>query len=253
MMRFSNSIVLITGAVGGLGSAIAHAFANEGGCVVITDINEDRGQQLSREIGRGAEYMTLDVSNEASWRIVLDSIELMFGGIDILINNAGFFKPNIAFEKMPLSLWKKHFSINSDGVFLGCKHGIIRLKKRGGAIVNVGSGMSIKVQSTASAYCASKAAVLMTTRTAAVAAGRYNIRVNAVLPGPVETPMLMANLAQDQQETELLEQLAGHSPLGRLATSEDIARAVLFLADPTNSAITGVYLPVDGGNLTYSG
>lgn len=112
----------------------------------------------------------------------------------------------------------------------------MRLKQRGGAIVSFASGMSSKAQFTASAYCCSKAALLMTTRPAA-AAGRYNIRVNAVLPDPVNTQMLMGNLTEGHQETDLLDQLAGHSPMGRLATSEEVARAVLFLADPANSTI----------------
>jgi NAD(P)-dependent dehydrogenase (short-subunit alcohol dehydrogenase family) len=260
LVRFSHSTILVTGALGGLGRAIAHAFADEGGQVIITDVNKTgeksggaRGLELANHIGRGAEFMILDVSNESSWQRVLDSLDVRFGGLDVLVNNAGFFQSNIPFEEMPLSVWKKHFTINSDGVFLGCKHGIRRMKQRGGAIVNIGSGLSIKAQATSSAYCASKAAVLMTTRTAANAGGRYNIRVNAVLPGPVNTEMLMGNRipVERQTENEFIEQLAGHSPLGRLATAKDVAHAVLFLADPGNSIITGTYLPVDGGNLVF--
>ena len=260
LVRFSHSTILVTGALGGLGSAIAHAFADEGGQVIITDVNKNgekqggaRGLELATHIGRGAEFMILDVSNESSWQRVLDSINVRFGGLDVLVNNAGFFQSDIPFEEMPLAVWKKHFAINSDGVFLGCKHGIRGMKQRGGAIVNIGSGLSIKAQATSSAYCASKAAVLMTTRTAASAGGRYNIRVNAVLPGPVNTEMLMRNRisCERQTESEFIEQLAGHSPLGRLATAKDVAHAVLFLADPGNSIITGTYLPVDGGNLVF--
>jgi NAD(P)-dependent dehydrogenase (short-subunit alcohol dehydrogenase family) len=152
---------------------------------------------------------------------------------------------------MPLELWRKHFAVNSDGVFLGCKHGILRLKKRGsGAIVNIGSSMSIKPHATSSAYCASKAAVLMTTRTAAASAGQYNIRVNAVLPGPVKTQMLMKNIVPDQHEAEFLDRLKFNSALGRLATPEEVARGVLFLADPANTTISGTFLSIDAGNVS---
>ena len=259
-VRFSHSTILITGALGGLGSAIAHAFADEGGRVIITDVDEAGGQQggargpgLADHIGRGTEFMILDVSSESSWWRVLNIIDIRFGGLDVLVNNAGFFQSDIPFEEMPLAIWKKHFAINSDGVFLGCKYGIREMKQRGGAIVNIGSGLSIKAQATSSAYCASKAAVLMTTLTAASAGGRYNIRVNAVLPGPVNTEMLMGNRISFERQTdsEFIEQLADQSSLGRLATAKDVAHAVLFLADPGNSIITGTYLPVDGGNLVF--
>ena len=152
-------------------------------------------------------------------------------------------------EDMPLDVWKKHFAVNSDGVFLGCKHAILRMKDKGGTIVNIGSGFSIRANPLASAYCASKAAVLMTTRTAAASAGPYNIRVNAVLPGAVHTPMLMGNLTEDMTEEQFFAELKSFSPLGRLAEPDDVARAVLFLADPTNAVITGSYLTVDGGNM----
>ncbi len=248
-MSFSDMTVIVTGGGGGLGRAICAAFVASDGHVVVADVDEDSGGAVARELGGRARFMKLDVTDEAAWIAMLDTVEAELGGLDVLVNNAGFYAPNIPFEKMPLDLWRKHFAINSDGVFLGCKHGILRMRERGGAIVNMGSGMSIVANPTGSAYCGSKAAVLMTTRTAAAAAGRYNVRVNAVLPGPVHTSMLMRNLTADDTEDEYLEKLAGFSPLGRLARPEDIARGVLFLADPASQAVTGVYLPVDAGNM----
>ena len=166
------------------------------------------------------------------------------------MNNAGIYRPNIAFEEMPLETWRLHFAVNSDGVFLGCKHAILRMKETGGgAIVNIGSGMSITANPTGAAYCGSKAAVLMTTKTAAASAGKYGIRVNAVLPGGVPTDMLMGNLVPGQNGGAFLALMAGTSLMGKLATPEDIARGVLFLCHPQSAAITGVHLPVDGGNL----
>jgi NAD(P)-dependent dehydrogenase (short-subunit alcohol dehydrogenase family) len=248
-MRFKDLTILVTGGTGGLGSVMVRKFAKEGGRVAIADLDQAAGEQLAADVGNGARFLPLDVTDEAAWRRALDVVDAELGGLDIVINNAGFFQPNIPLEEMPVELWRKHFAVNSDGVFLGCKHGILRLKKRGsGAIVNIGSSMSIKPHATSSAYCASKAAVLMTTRTAAASAGQYNIRVNAVLPGPVKTQMLMKNIVGDQHEGEFFAQLKLKSPLGRLTTPEEVAHGVLFLADPANTTITGIFLPIDGGN-----
>lgn len=243
-MRFSGQTVIVTGAGGGLGAAIVDAFLAEGATVIAADIVRPAAT------AEGLIPHALDVTDEASWFALMDHVDAEFGGVNVLVNNAGIYRPNIAFEDMPLDLWRQHFAVNSDGVFLGCKHAILRMKASGGgAIVNMGSGMSIKANPTGAAYCASKAAVLMTTRTAAAAAGKYNVRVNAVLPGAVPTAMLMGNMVEGDTEDAFLQRMGAYSPLGRLATPDDIARAVLFLSDPANSAITGIFVPVDGGNM----
>jgi NAD(P)-dependent dehydrogenase (short-subunit alcohol dehydrogenase family) len=243
--RFTGKTVVVTGGSGGLGWAIATAFSVEGGRVIVADL------AAPAQAGDGAiGYIPLDVTEENAWISLLDTVDAEHGGLDVLVNNAGFYKPNVPFEEMPLDLWRKHFSINVDGTFLGCKHAILRMKGRGGgAVVNMGSGLSITANAFGSAYCGSKAAVLMTTRTAAAAAGPYGIRVNAVLPGAVPTTMLMGNMVEGETEEDFLRKMVAYSPLGRLATPVDIARGVLFLADPANVAISGVYLPVDGGNM----
>lgn len=255
-------MVVVTGGAGGLGSAMVRAFAAEGATVIAADLDLAAAELLAQELNASARKvaaassaarviaMPLDVTDESAWEALLEHVEREVGALDILVNNAGYFAPDIAFEHMPLALWRKHFAINSDGVFLGCKHAILRMKvRRRGAIVNLGSGMSLHAQATASAYCGSKAAVWMTTRTAAAAAGAYGIRVNAVLPGAVHTAMLMGNLKAGESESDFLARMATYGVLGKLATPADIAAAVLFLADPANSAITGIYLPVDGGNI----
>jgi len=249
VQRFGGKTVVVTGGAGGIGCAIVRAFVAEGARVVVADLDEAAALALCDELGECVSQRSLDVTNERDWVTLLDFVDHELGGLDVLVNCAGFYAPNIPFEEMPLDLWRRHFAINADGVFLGCKHGILRMKQRGGAIVNIGSGMSIKAIPTASAYCASKAAVLMTTRTAAAAAGAYGIRVNAVLPGPVPTAMLWGNLAAGQTEDELTESLGQFSVLRRLASAADVAHAVLFLADPASAALTGIFLPVDAGNL----
>lgn len=248
--RFDAMCVVVTGGAGGIGSAIVRAFAAAGARVVVADIDVEAAGRVASSAGPACSAARLDVSDEPSWESLLDRIESEGDGLDVLVNNAGYFKPNVEFEEMPLELWRRHFSINSDGAFLGCKHAIRRMKRRRrGAIVNIGSGMSLRPQPGASAYCGSKAAVLMTTRSAAEAAGRYGIRVNAVLPGAVPTAMLMQNLVAGQTREAYIEGIAQFSALGQLATADDVARAVLFLADPANGAITGIFVPVDGGNL----
>ncbi|WP_324699687.1 SDR family oxidoreductase [Novosphingobium sp. RL4] len=246
--RFSGLNVVVTGGRGGIGAAIVSAFAAEGARVVSADLaceDEDGGTGKALVLER-----RLDVTSEASWSGLLDFVDTHLGGLDVLVNNAGFYLPDIAFEDMPLDLWQRHFAINCDGTFLGCKHAIRHMKGRGGgSVVNLGSGMSITANPNGAAYCASKAAALMTTRAAARAAGRYGIRVNAVLPGAVPTPMLMGNMHGGETESEFLARMESFSPLGLLATPEDIARAVLFLADPANRAISGIHVPVDGGNI----
>lgn len=248
-LPFANQTIVVTGGAGGLGAAMVRAFAAAGGRVVIADLNLASATALARSLGPAATPAPLDVCDESSWTGLLDRVDAELGGLEVLVNNAGVFQPNIEFEDMPLDVWRRHFAVNADGVFLGCKHAIRRMKTRGrGAIVNIGSGLALRPQASSSAYCGSKAAVLMTTMTAAAAAAAYGIRVNAVLPGAVPTPMLMGNVQPGQSPSEFLRQMASFSALHKLATPDDIARAVLFLADAANSAITGTYVAVDGGN-----
>jgi NAD(P)-dependent dehydrogenase (short-subunit alcohol dehydrogenase family) len=250
--HFAALSVIVTGGSGGLGWPICRAFAQAGARVVVADMVAPEPQALA-EAGGDIRHISLDVTSERNWIAMMDQVEAELGGIDVAVNNAGYYRPNIAFEDMPIELWRRHFAINADGVFLGCKHAILRMKPRGGgAIVNIGSGMSITANATGSAYCASKAAVLMTTRTAALAGGPHNIRVNAVLPGAVPTAMLMGNMTDDEQEAHFIARMASYGALDRLASPDDIARAVLFLANPANTAITGIFLPVDGGALPGS-
>ncbi|MCC2976534.1 SDR family oxidoreductase [Sphingomonas sp. PL-96] len=249
-MRFANQNILVTGGTGGIGRAICRAYAAEGGRVMVADLAEAPAAAFADELGGGAASCALDVTHDAAWTAAMNAIEAQFGRIDILVNNAGFYAPNIAFEDMTIDVWRRHFAVNADGAFLGCKHAILRMKASGGgAIVNIGSGMSITANPDGAAYCGSKAAMLMTTRTAAKSAGKYNIRVNAVLPGAVDTPMLMGNLHKDGDPAAYLALMAGYSPMNRLATAQDIAHGVLMMSDPASHAITGVFLPVDCGNM----
>lgn len=250
MGALAGLVAIITGGAGGLGAVMAQHFAGEGARVVVADRDLAQAEVVAAGIGPAAHAFALDVASEKAWEALFVWAEEELGKVDILVNAAGIYRPNIAFEDMPLSLWRLHMAINCDGVFLGCKHAILHMKGRGGgAILNIGSGMSITANPMGAAYCASKAAVLMTTKSAAKAAGRYGIRVNALLPGAVPTPMLMGNVQPGDSDAAFLARMDAGSVLGRMADAGDIARAALFLCDPANKAITGVHLPVDGGNL----
>jgi NAD(P)-dependent dehydrogenase (short-subunit alcohol dehydrogenase family) len=185
---------LVTGAASGIGSATARLLADEGAAVVLTDIAAEAGQQVAEEISRSggkAVFLALDVTDEAAWEAVTDRILHDFASFDVAVNNAGIAASRPVAE-MTLAEWRRVLQINLDGVFLGTRHAI-RAMQRGssGSIINVASASGIKASAGASAYCASKAAVRMLSKTAAlecIAAG-WKIRVNVVSPGGVKTPI----------------------------------------------------------------
>lgn len=241
----ASRIVLVTGASGAIGRVITARFAGLGDIVYAADLNPAPADDPA------IRPIALDVSDEASWEAVLTQVEGEAGAIDVLVNGAGIHKPNIPFEDLAVDVWRQHFAVNSDGVFLGCKHAIRRMRdaKKAGAIVNLASGLGIRARASSASYCASKAAVLMTTRLAAEAGGAYGVRVNAILPGPIPSEMLMSNRKPGQSEEDFMAAFAARSPLRRLAMPEDIAQAVLFMASDAANAISGVLLPVDAGDM----
>lgn len=241
---------LVTGATGGLGRAICARLAQAGASVIAADLAQTPIAALVATLGKGSRAFELDVTSEEQWQAAFQTCNDAGQKVDLLVNNAGIFTPNIPFADMPFDVWKKHFAVNADGTFLGCREGIRHMRRhKGGAIVNIASSMGLVAQEQAGAYCASKAAVLMTTRVAARSGGPDGIRVNAVLPGAVPTDMLMGNLQAGQQKSDLLAMLANYAAMGRLASPEEIAEAVLMLAGPGAAAISGVALPVDCGTI----
>lgn len=238
-------IALITGAAHGLGAQMARRFAAAGACVVIGDLDEAAGRALAGELP-GAHFRRLDVTREADWLAAWDAVERDTGPIGILVNNAGFYRPNVPLEEMDLALWQKHFAINSDGPFLGCREALRRMKGRNGVVLNIASTAAVGGFVNGAAYSASKAALAMLTRLAARAGGPHGIRVNALMPGATPTAMLRGNALPGQSDEELYAVLTAKHPLGRLATPDDIARAALFLCSDQASFVSGVLLAVDG-------
>jgi NAD(P)-dependent dehydrogenase (short-subunit alcohol dehydrogenase family) len=201
-------------------------------------------------LGEGARFVTLDVTSEESWEKVVDGVVAENGSLYGLVNIAGVFTPGIPFTDMTLAQWRYHMDANLDGTFMGCRFAMRAMAKTGGgAIVNFSSGLAHIMLSDGGAYCVSKAAVLALTRLAAKAGGKHGVRVNAVLPGAIDTPMLWGNLREGQDPQELIDMLVKQHPIGRIGNTADIAQAVAFLCDPENSFVTGAMLAVDGGQL----
>jgi NAD(P)-dependent dehydrogenase (short-subunit alcohol dehydrogenase family) len=245
-----NKVVLITGAARGLGSCMARHFAAAGSHVIVTDVHEDQGREHARELGSEtgrASFIRLDVTSESDWSAAFASAAAGPGAVDVLVNNAGWYRPNIELKDMSLAIWRRHFEINTDGAFLGCREALRSMEGRGGVILNIASGAGVTAFAQGGAYSASKAAMLMLTRVAAKAGGPHGIRVNAILPGAVPTDMLRGNILPGQTEAEFIEVMRAHHPLGRLAAAEDIARAAVFLCSDEAGAISGACLPVDAG------
>jgi NAD(P)-dependent dehydrogenase (short-subunit alcohol dehydrogenase family) len=243
-MSFANKTILLTGGSGGIGGEVARHLLAKGASVIVSD------RHPLGEVPEGASYLPLDVTSEAEWQEAIDLVVARHGALDGLVNIAGVFTPGIPFEDMTLAQWRYHMDVNLDGTFMGCRLAIKAMAKTGGgAIVNFSSGLAEIMLSDGGAYCVSKAAVLALTRLAAKAGGKFKVRVNAVLPGAIDTPMLWGNLREGQDPQELIDMLVKQHPIGRIGQTTDIAQAVAFLLDPANSFVTGAMLAVDGGQL----
>jgi NAD(P)-dependent dehydrogenase (short-subunit alcohol dehydrogenase family) len=243
-MPFQNQTILLTGGSGGIGGEVARHLLAKGATVIVSDRHAEGG------VPEGASYLPLDVTSESAWEQTIATIVAKHGALNGLVNIAGVFTPGIPFEQMTLAQWRYHMDVNLDGTFMGCRLATKAMAETGGgAIVNFSSGLAEIMLSDGGAYCVSKAAVLALTRLAAKAGGKFKVRVNAVLPGAIDTPMLWGNLREGQDPQELIDMLVKQHPIGRIGQTTDIAQAVAFLLDPANSFVTGAMLAVDGGQL----
>jgi NAD(P)-dependent dehydrogenase (short-subunit alcohol dehydrogenase family) len=238
--------VLVTGGLGGIGIAIAAALTARGAHVYLA---RRPGAQIPA-YAASAQHLELDVAAEGDWRRALDAVEAAGHALYGLVNNAGVLEAATEFMDIGFAAWRRQLAVNLDGSFLGCRFGVRAMSRTGGgAIVNVASAAALLAVPEAAAYCVSKAGVLALTRLAAQAGGRHGIRVNAVLPGAVDTPMLWRNLPPGGSREAFLETLARGHPIGRIGTPGDVAAAVAWLLDPANEFTTGALLAVDGGQL----
>ena len=256
MVRLANRNALVTGGAVGLGKAIAKRLKAEGARVVITDVDCEVGEVTAAEFG--FTFLEQDVRNEARWSEVVGDVET-YGGLHILVNNAGILGPMDATnpEDTRLSDWSEIFAVNVGGVFLGCRAAIPAMRRAGvGSIVNLSSVAGLQATPSATAYGASKAAVRQLTKSVAqhCAEQKINVRCNSILPGNILTPMWKQFAAgtaarRGVPEEEILAEGRSEAPLGDFTLPDDVAAAVAFLASDESRRITGAALPVDGGIL----
>lgn len=254
--RVSGKVALITGGASGIGRACGERLAAEGAVVVLTDIQDELGEQAASEInavGGAASFLHHDVTNEAEWAAVVASVVEAHGRLDVLVNNAGIGIGGSIIE-MSLEDWRRQTAINIDGVFLGMKHCIPPMRDSGGgSIINMSSVAGLKGSARLAGYNATKGAVRLMTKGVALecAQSRWNVRVNSVHPGIIETPIwdtVGAALVRSDSRRIDLDQMAQVAvPTGVLGRPEDIANGVLYLASDESSYVTGTELVIDAG------
>lgn len=260
MNRVDGKVALISGAARGLGAQAAKIFTQNGGKVVITDLLEDQGHATVEEIkkaGGDAIFVRHDVTKEEDWQTAVKTGVDHFGGLDVLVNNAGIFflKPT---EEMTLDDWHRMISVNLDGVFLGTKTALPELKKSaakakvGSAIVNLSSIAGITGAYNGSAYCMSKGGVRLYTKACALEFAPHRIRVNSIHPGLIDTDMgrqVIDDISGGGAASNAVrDAMVSAHPLGRLGVPLDIANGIVFLASDDAAFMTGSELVVDGGN-----
>jgi NAD(P)-dependent dehydrogenase (short-subunit alcohol dehydrogenase family) len=247
MPDFKDKVVLITGATAGIGAATAEAFAAAGAHLVLTGRTTTPGEELAgrlRARGARAKFVTGDVSKEESVRAWIAAAVAEFGRLNVAINNAGVEGALGPVTEQTVDNFEHVFAINVRGLMLSLKHEIPVIAKQGGAIVNISSMVGDIGMAGASVYVASKHAVNGLTRSAALETARMGVRINAISPGGVVTPMLQRFTGGNK---EMQTGFANAHPVGRLASSEDIARSILFMASDDASFMTGSVVAVDGG------
>jgi NAD(P)-dependent dehydrogenase (short-subunit alcohol dehydrogenase family) len=246
MGRLDGKVAVITGAAGGIGREAAILFSSEGASVCVADVDPEKGEATAGAC-REAFFQQVDVADPESVAAMYAATAERYGGIDVLYNNAGIMPADDAsILETEADAWERVQDVNTKGVFLCCKHGIPHLLERGGgSVINVASFVALAGAATSQiSYTASKGAVLSMSRELAVEFARRGVRVNALCPGPVETPLLMRLF---DETPGALERRLIHLPMGRLAQAKEIAYGALFLASDESSYVNGATFLVDGG------
>ncbi|MDQ3890357.1 MAG: glucose 1-dehydrogenase [Actinomycetota bacterium] len=246
MGRVEGKVVVITGAASGIGREAALLFSEEGARVCVADVSAEAGERTASEC-RDAFFAQVDVTSAESVEAMYRETAERYGGVDVLYNNAGIMPDDDAsILETDLATWQRVHDVNAKGVYLCCKYGIPYLLERGGgSVINVASFVALMGAATSQvSYTASKGAVLAMSRELAVEFARRGVRVNALCPGPVETPLLMGLF---EESPGAYERRRVHLPLGRLAQPREIACGALFLASDESSYVTGATFLVDGG------
>ena len=245
MGRVAGKVAIVTGGASGMGKADAILLAREGATVVVADLNEKAGQEVAASIGEAAIFMRLDVSDEDNWKTLIAATVEQFGRLDILVNNAGMIALGTIVDT-DLASWRKINAVNSDGVFLGCKHAIpVMADSGGGSIINMSSVAAIQGQSFVAAYTASKGAVRALTKSIAMFCKeqKNGIRCNSVHPDGVKTPMVVkVAMGKDEATQEDIDEIG---KFGNMCEPEDVANLVLYLASDESSFVNGAEMLID--------
>ncbi len=241
MGRLDGKVAIVTGGARGQGAAEARLFAAEGAKVVISDVLEEQGRATAAEIGDNAVFQAHDVSSEEEWDAAVAVALDRFGRLDILVNNAAI-QINAPLAEYSLEDYQAVVSVNQVGVFLGMRAAVRPMSEAGGgSIVNISSGAGIRATKYMIGYAASKYAVTGMTASGALELARYNIRVNSIHPGVIDTDMIQTNTP------EMTAAMVKLTPLRRLGGVDEVANLALFLASDESSYMTGAHVPVDGG------
>jgi 3alpha(or 20beta)-hydroxysteroid dehydrogenase len=249
MGRLDGKVAVLTGGARGQGEAEVRLFVREGGKVVFGDVLDDLGEKVAADLGGDAVYLHHDVRSEQSWESFVGEAERRFGGVDVLVNNAGVLDFGTMTHETSLADYMRLVEINQVGVFLGMRAAIPSMLRRGGgSIVNISSTNGFSGYGGTIAYTASKFAVRGMTKTAALEYGKAGIRVNSIHPGGIDTPMTRTD-ELGEMTAEDQEAMYGSFALGRVGQPEEVANLALFLASDDSSYCTGAEFLVDGGML----
>lgn len=252
MAELSGKVALVTGAASGIGRACAQLYARDGAKVVVSDVDEKNGEETVRLIqkaGSEAFFVKTDVSKPDECQSMVEKTVKIFGRLDFACNNAGISGEQSLTADYSIEGWQKVININLSSVFYCMKYEIPEILKTGGSIVNMTSILGKVGSSNSAAYVASKHGIIGLTKSAAIEYSAHGIRINAVGPGVISTPMLV-ELEKNKETKATIEHLVSLHPVGRFGKPEEVAEVVVWLSSNRASFVTGAYYPVDGGYLS---